>query len=400
MKSITGLFITRWFFVFVWFSTFGLSLMAFAGTTSALPTKTDESADIEVFVQQGCPHCADAEVFLLALKREQPTLSIIIQDVIQEPAALERLQHLAKSQGIKTLRVPAFQVGGQLIFGYSKEAGTDQLIRSALSKIPTPNIQDNSGSCETKAALSCETEQYIDFFGHRLSLDEIGLPLFTLAIGLLDGFNPCSLWVLVLMISLLASMKDRMRMFAIAGTFVAVEGLVYFMFMAAWLNLFLLIGLSRLSEIAIAGIALLVGLINLKDFGFFGLGVSLSIPDAAKPDIYARIRQILQAKNLTGALIGAFVLAILVQIVEFMCTSGFPMLYTRILTLKQLDSISYYGYLLLYNLAYMFDDVIILTIGIITLSQRRLQEKEGRWLKLISGLAMVGIAIYLLLNPF
>jgi len=399
LKTIADTGIARWLLVFVWLSAFGLNPVA-AGITNALPTTADTSANIEVFVQQGCPHCADAKVFLLTLKREQPTLSIIIHDVIHEPAALQRLQHLAKSQSIKPLRVPAFQVGGQLIFGYSKEAGTDQLIRSALSKIPTANIQHNSGSCETNAALSCETEQYIDFFGYRLSLDEIGLPLFTLAIGLLDGFNPCSLWVLVLMISLLASMKDRMRMFAIAETFVAVEGLVYFMFMAAWLNLFLLIGLSRLSEIAIAGIALVVGLINLKDFGFFGLGVSLSIPDTAKPDIYARIRQILQAKNLTGALIGAFVLAILVQIVEFMCTSGFPMLYTRILTLKQLDSISYYGYLLLYNLAYMFDDLIILTLGIITLSQRRLQEKEGLWLKLISGLAMVGIGIYLLLNPF
>ena len=188
-------------------------------------------------------------------------------------------------------------------------------------------------------------------------------------------------------------------MFAIAGTFVAVEGIAYFIFMAAWLNLFLLIGLSRISEIVIAVIALLAGLINLKDFRFHGRGVSLSIPDSAKPDIYARMRRILQAQNLTGALIGAVMLAILVQVVEFMCTSGFPALYTRILTLKQLDSISYYGYLLLYNLAYMFDDVIILTIGVITLSQHRLQEKEGRWLKLISGVVMVGLGIYLLVAP-
>ena len=236
----------------------------------------------------------------------------------------------------------------------------------------------------------------LDFFGHRLSLDEVGLPLFTLAMGLLDGFNPCSMWVLILMISLLAPMNNRPRMFAIAGTFVAVEGLAYFIFMAAWLNLFLLIGLSRISEIVIAAIALLAGMINLKDFWFYGRGFSLSIPDAAKPDIYARMRRILHAENLTGALIGTVVLAILVQIVEFMCTSGFPALYTRILTLKQLDSMSYYSYLLLYNLAYMFDDVIILAIGVITLSQRRLQEKEGRWLKLISGLVMVGLGIYLI----
>jgi hypothetical protein len=168
--------------------------------------------------------------------------------------------------------------------------------------------------------------------------------------------------------------------------------------MAAWLNLFLLMGYSHTSELIIAAIALLVGAINIKDFWAFGWGISLSIPAAAKPAIYARIRNILQAENLAAAIFGAVVLACLVQIVEFMCTSGFPALFTRILTLKKVDGLSYYGYLALYDLAYMLDDLVILSIGIITLSQRRLHEKEGRWLKLISGLAMVGLGIYLLLH--
>jgi hypothetical protein len=166
--------------------------------------------------------------------------------------------------------------------------------------------------------------------------------------------------------------------------------------MAAWLNLFLLIGLSRVSELAIALIAIVAGAINLKDFWAFGAGITLSIPASAKPGIYARMRSILQAENLTGAMIGAVVLAVLVQVVELLCTSGFPALYTRILTLRQLDSLSYYGYLLLYNVAYMFDDVVILAVGVITLSQQRLQEKEGRRLKLISGLVMVSLGVYLL----
>ncbi|TAN70591.1 MAG: NrdH-redoxin [Methylobacter sp.] len=408
MKTTAKLFMTQWFLVFLWLSTFALSPIAFAEITGSSPTPTNAPvagpSDIEIFVRNGCPHCADAETFLQTLKREQPTLNIIIHEVIQESTALERLQLLAKNQGINAVRVPAFWLGGQLIIGYSKETNTDQLIRNALTKNQIPKNQDTSSSCEIKESLSCEaptdnSTQNLDFLGHKLSLDKIGLPLFTLAMGLLDGFNPCSLWVLILMISLLAPMNDRMRMFIVAGTFVAIEGLVYFIFMAAWLNLFLLIGLSRLSEIGIAAIALLAGMIHLKDFLFYGRGVSLSIPDAAKPGIYARIRKILQAQNLIGALIGAIVLAILVQIVEFMCTSGFPALYTRILTLKQLDTMSYYGYLLLYNLAYMFDDLIILAVGVITLSQRRLQEKEGRWLKLISGLVMIGIGAYLLLKP-
>ena len=383
---------------------------AFAEAGLFQPEKSTEpaihSVDIEVFVRNGCPHCAKAELFLQTLKQEKPTLRIVIHDVSQEPKALEQLQRLAKNQGIGTVRVPAFQVGGQLIVGYSDETTTGQLIRSALAQAQTPQIQNPSGSCEAGQSLSCEARTdvstqaaqpfMLDFFGRTLSLDEVGLPLFTLAMGLLDGFNPCSLWVLILMISLLAPMKNRLRMFAIAGTFIAVEGLAYFIFMAAWLNLFLLIGLSRISEIVIAIIALLAGVINLKDFWFYGRGVSLSIPDASKPDIYARMRRILQAHNLTGALIGTVVLGVLVQIVELLCTSGFPALYTRILTLKQLDSMSYYSYLLLYNLAYMFDDIIVLAIGVITLSQHRLQEKEGRWLKLISGLVMVGLAIYLI----
>jgi glutaredoxin len=392
----------------------GLAVFAFHSTAFAkpdilLPVQNREFVDIEVFVRKGCSHCAKAELFLQTLKQEQPTLKIIFHEVLQDSAALEQLQRYAKNQGIGTVRVPAFQVGEQLIVGYSDEITTGQLIRNALTQVkqPTqaPKNQYTSDSCEAEQALSCEavtepstqTAQpfILDFFGRKLSLDEIGLPLFTLSMGLLDGFNPCSLWVLILMISLLAPMNNRPRMFAIAGAFIAIEGLAYFIFMAAWLNLFLLIGLSRISEIIIATIALLAGLINLKDFWFYGRGVSLSIPDAAKPDIYAGIRRILQAQNLSGALIGVVMLAILVQIVEFMCTSGFPALFTRILTLKQLDTMSYYSYLLLYNLAYMFDDLLVLSIGIITLSQHRLQEKEGRWLKLISGLVMVGLGIYL-----
>jgi glutaredoxin len=398
-------------------STFALTSTAFAEADGLLPEKSsrpgEQLADIEVFVRSGCPHCAKAELFLQALKREQPALRIVIHDVAQESGALEKLRRLAENQSIGAVRVPAFQVGGQLIVGFSDEITTGRLIRDVLARsqlLAQPHkSQDTSGSCEAEGASSCEAGAEVaskaaqpfmlDFFGRRLSLDEVGLPLFTLAMGLLDGFNPCSLWVLILMISLLAPMNNRLRMSAIAGTFVAVEGVAYFIFMAAWLNLFLLIGLSRISEIVIAVIALLAGMINLKDFWLYGRGVSLSIPDAAKPGIYTRMRRILQAQNLTGALIGTVVLGVLVQIVEFMCTSGFPALYTRILTLKQLDSTSYYSYLLLYNVAYMFDDVIILAIGVVTLSQRRLQEKEGRWLKLISGLVMVGLGVYLILAP-
>ncbi len=374
-----------------------------------------QPADIEAFVREGCPHCARAEVFLAALKQEHPELRIAIRDVLRDPTALEQLKRVAGERGVAA-RVPAFAIGGQLIVGFSDEAATGRLIRDSLAMVRRQGREPTgrASSCEAEASMACGADAHVpappvpaasaetfavNFFGHNVSLDQVGLPMFTLALGLLDGFNPCSMWVLILMISLLAPMNNRPRMFAIAGAFVAVQGIAYFVFMAAWLNLFLLIGLSRASEIAIAVLALLAGAINLKDFRRIGWGVSLSIPAAAKPGIYARMRRILQAENLAGALFGAAVLAVLMQIVEFMCTSGFPALFTRILTLRQLGNLSYYGYLLLYDAAYMLDDVIVLAVGVITLSQRRLQEKEGRWLKLVSGLVMVGLGIYLLLAP-
>jgi len=377
-------------------------------------TPADPGVVIEAFVREGCPHCERAEAFLSQLGRERPGLKIVIRDVEKDPAALERLKELVHAARGVSARVPAVYVGGQLLVGYSKSAHTDRLIRAALGGVavqaPAPA---ESAACEAEESLSCprqptlaingaapaESTFQLEVLGRTITLEDVGLPAFTFTMGVLDGFNPCSMWVLLLMISLLAPLNDRRRMLAIAGTFVLVEGVAYFLFMAAWLNLFLLIGLSRASQLVIAGIAIVAGLINVKDYLALGRGgITLGIPERAKPGIYSRLRAILHAENLRAAIIGAIALAVLVQIVEFLCTSGFPALFTRILTLRQLDAATYYGYLLLYIAAYMIDDVIILGIGVALLSRHRLQEREGRALKLISGLVMIGLGMYLVVD--
>ncbi len=359
--------------------------------------------DIEIFVREGCPHCEEATAFLGDLNRRRPELTVVVRDVSREEGALDRLRAMAAARGSANVRVPAVFVGNQLIIGFSSEAGTGALIEDALSRSggngSLPPGVEAAPACAAESGLSCEAEPspfQVTAFGRVIALDAVGLPTFTLVMGLLDGLNPCSMWVLVLMISLLAPLHDRRRMLVIAGTFVLLQGVAYFAFMAAWLNLFLLIGLSRASEVALGALAVIAGLINLKDFFAFRRGVSLSIPDSAKPGIYARMRRILHADSLAAALAATVILSVLVQLVELLCTSGFPALFTRILTLRQMDGASYYGYLLAYVLAYMFDDVIVLAIGVITLSNRRMQEKEGRVLKLISGLAMVVLGLYLM----
>lgn len=355
---------------------------------SVASTPADTLApDIEIFVRAGCPHCEAAKVFLEELQREQPSLQIAVYDIAENAGARQRLATLVAERGLSSIGVPTFLIGTELIVGFRSAGTTGAELRARLIR-------------RTQNPVSSQTIDSIQtgWFG-ELRVQDLGLPLFTVAVGLLDGLNPCAMWVLLFLLSLLVNLHDRLKMAVIAGTFVAVSGLVYFAFMAAWLNMFLVIGLSRAVQIGLGGIALLVGAVNVKDFFALHHGVSLSIPASAKPGLYARIRQILQAEHLAGALAGVVVLAGFVNLVELLCTAGFPALYTQILALQQMPRWEYYGYLGLYNLAYIFDDSLMVGLAVITLSRTKLQERAGRWLKLTSGLVMAGLGAILLLQP-
>ncbi len=343
--------------------------------------------DIEVFVRAGCPHCEAAKIFMDELRRERPSLQIVVHDIAENPAGRQRLQALAADRGMTGVGVPAFLIGTELLVGFLTADTTGAEIRARLDR----RLQ---GIAPYRTVEGIETR----WFG-ELRVGNLGLPLFTIVIGLLDGFNPCAMWVLLFLLSLLVNLQDRRKMALIAGTFVLVSGLIYFAFMAAWLNMFLLIGLSRAIQLTLGGIALFVGTVNVKDFFAWKRGLSLSIPESAKPGIHARVRRILQAENLAGAMASIVVLAALVNVIELLCTAGFPALYTQILTLQHLPTWTYYAYLSVYNLAYIFDDSLMVTIALVTLSRRRLQERAGRWLKLTSGLVMAGLGALLLLQP-
>lgn len=232
-----------------------------------------------------------------------------------------------------------------------------------------------------------------------INVRDLGLPLFTLAVGLVDGFNPCAMWVLIFLLSVLVNLQSRWKMLAVAGTFVLVSGLVYFAFMAAWMNVFFLVGYLRRIQVALGLAALFVGVVNVKDFFAFRKGLTFSIPESAKPGIAERVRRIVSARNLAAAISSAVVLAVLVNMVEFLCTAGLPAIYTTILSQQGLPRWKCYGYLALYQLTYMFDDAVMLGIVVITLSRRRLQEREGRWLKLLSGLLILALGLVMLLKP-
>ncbi len=261
--------------------------------------------------------------------------------------------------------------------------------------LPLPGMDEISYD-ETE--YLAEDEVILPVFG-KIRSSDIGLPLFTIAIGLIDGFNPCAMWVLLFLLSILVNLQDRKKILIVAGTFVLVSGIAYFLFMAAWLTFFMYAGMLRWIQILLGVLAVVVGTIHVKDFFAFKKGVSLSIPESAEPTIYKRARQIVTAENLWGALVGAAVLATLVNIVELLCTAGLPAIYTEVLTMQDLPTWKYYAYLGLYILAYMFDDALMVTVVTVTLGKRKMQENEGRWLKLISGLVILILGVVMLFKP-
>ena len=226
-----------------------------------------------------------------------------------------------------------------------------------------------------------------------------GMPAFTIAVGLIDGFNPCAMWVLMFLLSLLVNLRDRWKILAVAGTFVVISGVAYFAFMTAWLSVAKLVIFLRPAQLVLGVLGLIIGLIHIKDFFAFKKGVSLSIPDSTKPRLYDRMRRVVMAETVWAAIIGATVLAVLVNIIELLCTAGLPAMYTGILTMQKYPPWENYLYLLLYIAAYMFDDSVMVAIAVVTLGKNKLQERGGRILKLLSGIVIAGLGAVMIFKP-
>ena len=188
-------------------------------------------------------------------------------------------------------------------------------------------------------------------------------------------------------------------MLFIGGVFLFFSGLIYFLFMAAWLSAFRWLGEMAMVTAGAGWLAVLIALINIKDYFWFKQGVSLSIPEAAKPGLYHRMRGLLKSDNLPALTLGTIVLAVAANSYELLCTAGFPMVYTRLLTLAELPPAAYYGWLALYNVIYILPLLAITLIFTFTLGARKLSEAEGRLLKLVSGLMMLALGVLLVLRP-
>jgi hypothetical protein len=342
------------------------------------------------FWSRKCPHCQDARPFVLQYGEKNSWLRVHDLEVTEYPENRQLFSQMAAAAGQQSLSVPTFFVCNRMLVGWDNDQGMGAMLLQTARSC----LDDGLASEQTQQAQALQLELPFGIDANQLSL-----PLFTLVIAALDAFNPCAFFILLFLLSLLVHARSRRRMLLVGLTFVVISGVVYFLFMAAWLNLFLLIGSMPWITFAAGLLAVLIGIMNSREIFMQRSGVSLSIPDAAKPGLYHRMGRLLSVENLPALLAGTVMLAIAVNSYELLCTAGFPMVYTRALTLYRLDALSYYLYLAFYNVVYVIPLMAIVGLFTWTLGTRKLSQSEGKTLKLLSGLMMLMLGVVLMIAP-
>ncbi len=345
------------------------------------------------FWSERCPHCLEARPFISKLAQETPWLEVHDLEVSGNRDNAALYIAMARSLNERAESVPAFLFCERMVVGYGDESTSGRQLADSLAQC----FANVSASADLSASAA-DVPVYVPLIG-ELDTARWSLPALTIVLALLDSFNPCAFFVLLFLLSLLVHADSRVRILWVGGTFILTAGLVYFLFMGAWLNLFFVIGQSAWITSAAGAVAVLIGAINAKDFFWFKKGVSLSIPESAKPGIFKRARGLLEARSLGAIMFGTIVLATAANSYELLCTAGFPMIYTRALTLNPLSTSQYYLYLLAYNVIYILPLLLIVALFALTLGARKLSEREGRLLKLVSGLMMLELGLVLLLAP-
>ncbi|WP_405231060.1 thioredoxin family protein [Lentisalinibacter salinarum] len=350
------------------------------------------------FYSDSCPHCQEAKPFVAGLG-EMEWIDLRRYEVSKNRENGLLYRDIAASVGEKARSVPGFLFCGTLRTGYDKAETTGARLLEELRACRAD--PDSYLAPAEEAAMP----QPAEVSGLQLPLvgtidpSNWGLPILTAIIAGLDAFNPCAFFVLLFLLSLMVHARSRARMLLVGGTFVLFSGAIYFVFMAAWLNVFLWIGELRIVTVIAGLIAVTLAAVNIKDYFWFKSGPSLSIPDSKKPGMYQRMRNLVAAPSVLAMLTGTAVLAIVVNSYELLCTAGLPMVYTRILTLREADSFVFYMYLLFYNVIYVIPLLAIVGLFVMKFGSRKLGESEGRLLKLMSGMMMLGLGAVMLFAP-
>jgi thiol-disulfide isomerase/thioredoxin len=338
---------------------------------------------VHFFYSPGCSHCADQKKFNQKL-HEKYNVNIISHNITQSEEA-KLFFSTAKKYAINpnNLGVPLTIVNGEAFIGFESENTSGNEIEMAIKK----NHEDFK---QIKSFVS--EKRTIPFFG-EFDTQQYSLPVLAIMLGLVDGFNPCAMWALIFLISLVVGLKDRTKLWFLIGAFVMSSGVLYFLFMTAWLNVFLLIGFIRPLVALIGGFSIWLGIVQIRDF--FLQQKVCPLPTEQKQKIMERMR-LLVFSPLTLATIGGIILlSFIVNLIEFVCSSFIPAIFTQTLALYNLPTWQYYLYIFLYIIFFIMDDLIIFSLAVFAITQ--INDKYIKWCRLTGGITLLILGVSLLL---
>ena len=356
--------------------------------TSQGTSSTGEGFEVHFFHLPGCSSCEEQEPFNEKLANTYPAISIIEHDATTH-AGHSLLFEMLENLGIEDVpNTPITIFKNQVFSGWESEETTGRAIEEALQ-------QCLAGECPPPAGEEPRDGIVLPIIGEFIPGD-YSLPALAVILGLVDGFNPCAMWVLVYLISLIATLRDRKRIWLIVGSFVLASGVLYFLFMTAWLNAFLFIGYVKPLTTVIGLIALGGGILQIRGFIETKGAIVCEVTDEeSRKKTMTRVQKIVSSPITLGTIAGIVVLAFAVNSIEFVCSAAVPAIFTHVLSLASLTTLQYYGYILVYVLAFMLDDLIIFGSAAIAMTSG-LGERYAKYFRPVGAAILIILGVLLL----
>lgn len=363
---------------------------------------------IYFFWGEGCPHCVEARPVVEALAEQYPGAELRTYEVYDSRENAALLNRMADAMGFGIVAVPTIVIGDRYWIGYTNSlaAQVEPVLAACLrDDCPDPGAAAIAGiggdiDAETRGSAAPQPARIdLPLIG-AVDFADKSLWLSTALIAFVDGFNPCSLWVLSILVALTLHTGSRKKVLIIGLTFITVTAGVYALFIAGLFTVLSVASFADPIRLGVALIAAFFGAVNIKDYFFFREGLSFTIDESGKRKIMQGMRRVIDASESVGGLIAATVLlAVGVSMVEFSCTAGFPVIWTDLLAANAVPALTFALLLLLYLVIYQIDEFAIFLTAVFTLRASRLQERQGRILKLIGGVLMLTLAGVMAFDP-
>ncbi len=351
---------------------------------------------VNYFYLPTCPHCAEQRPILVELAVEMENVSIAFHDA-STPEGSMLFYELASEAGmdISRLGVPTTFVGRRALVGFHSK---EEIAREIGHCMENCRGENGAGAGGRQELATGAREFDLPFLG-RTDLTAVSLPALAIILGIVDGFNPCAMWVLVYLIALLMNVNDRRKFWIIIGSFVLASGVLYFLFMTAWLNAFLLLGYIRAVTVAIGVVALGGGVLSLKEYFTTKGELTCKVGDLeAHRKTEGRIQEIISSPLSPALIISIIALAFVVNSVEFACSSAIPAVFTQVLAISGIGVLEQYAYISLYVLFFMLDDLAIFGLAGFAVAGG-MGSRYAKYCKAIGGAIMVALGMMMLFAP-